>query len=125
MTGEFAFDPVAKRSTNIADLRATGKPHLLFKKTPVPRLELLKIDGRMLEVRYEEVVADLETQARRIIAHCGLDWDPRCLSFHTTERPVRTSSVAQVRQPLYPGAVGRAHRYDAFLGPLRGALAGG
>jgi tetratricopeptide (TPR) repeat protein len=81
--------------------------------------------GRMLEVRYEEVVADLETQARRIIAYCGLEWDPRCLSFHATERPVRTSSVAQVRQPLYPGAVGRAHRYEAFLGPLRQALAEG
>jgi hypothetical protein len=81
--------------------------------------------GRMLEVRYEEVVADLETQARRIIAHCGLEWDPRCLSFHATERPVRTSSVAQVRQPLYPSAVGRAHRYEAFLGPLRQALAEG
>lgn len=80
--------------------------------------------GRMLEVRYEDVVADLEGQARRIIAHCGLDWDPRCLSFHATERPVRTSSVAQVRQPLYPGAVGRANRFDAFLGPLRDALSG-
>jgi hypothetical protein len=62
MTGEFAFDPVAKRGTNIADLRATGKPHLLFKKTPVPRHELLKIDGRMLEVRLR-----LNPRARRMI----------------------------------------------------------
>ena len=53
--------------------------------------------GRILDVRYEDVVADLEGAARRIIAHCGLDWDARCLDFHSTARPVRTASAAQVR----------------------------
>jgi hypothetical protein len=74
--------------------------------------------GRILDVRYEDVVADLEGQARRIIAHCGLDWDPRVLSFHETERPVRTASATQVRQPIYTSAVGRARVYEQFLGPL-------
>lgn len=106
------------------DLAELGRYHRRYQQLMAHWREVLP-PGRMLEVRYEEVVADLETQARRIVAHCGLDWDPRCLSFHATERPVRTSSVAQVRQPLYPGAVGRAHRYDAFLGPLRDALPGG
>ena len=63
--------------------------------------------GRILDVRYEDVVADLEGEARRIIAHCGLDWDARCLDFHRTARPVRTASAAQVRQPIYGSAVGR------------------
>jgi hypothetical protein len=78
--------------------------------------------GAMLEVQYEEVVADLEGQARRIVAHCGLEWDPRCLSFHETERPVRTASVMQVRQPIYTSSVGRWRAYEAFLGPLLAEL---
>ncbi|HEY7299492.1 MAG TPA: tetratricopeptide repeat protein [Xanthobacteraceae bacterium] len=65
----------------------------------------------MIEVQYEEVVADLETQARRIIAHCGLEWDDACLAFHKTRRPVRTSSVAQVRQPIYKSSIGRWRPY--------------
>ena len=51
----------------------------------------------MIEVRYEDLVADLEGQTRRMLAHIGLDWDPRCLDFHETERTVRTASAAQVR----------------------------
>ena len=45
--------------------------------------------GRILDVRYEDVVADLEKEAQRIIAYCGLPWDKRCLSFHETNRPIR------------------------------------
>ena len=77
----------------------------------------------MLEVRYEDVVADLEAQARRIVAHCGLGWDPACLDFHKAERQVRTASVTQVRQPLYSTSVGRWKAYEPWLGPLIEALA--
>jgi tetratricopeptide (TPR) repeat protein len=78
--------------------------------------------GVMLEVQYEEVVGDLEAEARRIIAHCGLDWDDRCLAFHETLRPVRTSSVAQVRQPIYQTSIGRWRPYRRQLVPLLEAL---
>ncbi len=78
--------------------------------------------GRILDVRYEDVVADLEGQARRIIAYCGLPWDDRCLSFHETDRPVRTASATQVRQPIYKSAVGRWRVYEQHLGKLLGAL---
>ena len=78
--------------------------------------------GRILDVRYEEVVADLDGQARRIIAHCGLPWDDRCLAFHETERPVRTASATQVRQPIYSSAVGRWRVYGQHLDPLLSAL---
>jgi hypothetical protein len=81
--------------------------------------------GRILDVRYEDVVADLEGQARQIIAHCGLEWDPRCLAFHTTKRPVRTASATQVRQPIYRSAIGRWRVYEEFLGPLLAELAEG
>ncbi len=76
----------------------------------------------MLEVRYEDLVADLEGQARRIIAHCGLEWDARCLDFHLTQRRVRTASATQVRQPLYATAIGRSRPYQLLLGPLLEAL---
>jgi hypothetical protein len=74
--------------------------------------------GVMIEVQYEEVVIDLENQARRIIAHCGLAWDDACLAFHKTRRPVRTSSVAQVRQPIYRSSIGRWRPYKDHLHPL-------
>jgi hypothetical protein len=76
----------------------------------------------MLEVQYEEVVADLETQARRLIAYCGLEWDDACLAFHTTNRPVYTASAAQVRQPVYTRSVGRWRAYAAELKPLLDVL---
>ena len=60
--------------------------------------------------------------ARRITAHCGLQWDTRCLAFHENERPVRTASAMQVRQPLYMNSVGRWRQYEALLGPLLAEL---
>ena len=79
--------------------------------------------GRILDVRYEDVVADLEGAARRLVAHCGLAWDARCLDFHRTERTVQTASAAQVRRPIYQTSVARWRRYERFLGPLLAALA--
>jgi len=78
--------------------------------------------GRILDVRYEDIVADLEGQARRIIAHCGLPWNDKCLSFHVTDRPVRSASATQVRRPIYQSAIGRWRVYEEHLGPLLSAL---
>jgi tetratricopeptide (TPR) repeat protein len=79
-------------------------------------------EGVMIEVRYEDVVANLERQARRVIAHCGLEWEDRCLQFHQTERPVQTASVTQVRRPIYHDSVGRWRPYRDLLRPLLDAL---
>ena len=79
-------------------------------------------EGVMLEVRYEDVVADLETQARAIVAHCGLEWDPACLDFQEGGRQVRTASTLQVRRPIYSSSVGRWKAYEAHLKPLIEAL---
>jgi tetratricopeptide (TPR) repeat protein len=81
--------------------------------------------GVMLDVQYEEVVDDLEGQARRIVAHCGLDWDERCLAFPTTQRAVRTASAAQVRRPIYRSSIGRWRPDQALLQPLLEALQSG
>lgn len=78
--------------------------------------------GVLLEVQYEEVVADLKGEARRILAHCGLDWEDACLEFHQAERPVWTASANQVRQPIYRSAIGRWRPYRAMLGPLLAEL---
>ena len=78
--------------------------------------------GVMLEVQYEDLVADFEPQARRILGHCGLEWEEQCLQFHTTQRPVKTASATQVREPLYRGAVGRSQSYRTLLSPLLDAL---
>jgi hypothetical protein len=76
----------------------------------------------MLELRYEDVVADLEGQVRRLLAFCDLDWDPACLSFETTPRAVWTASATQVRQPLYRSAVGRWRPSAGMLRPLLDGL---
>ena len=78
--------------------------------------------GAMLDVQYEDVVADFETQARRLLDFCGLEWDDACLAFHEVERPVLTASVAQVRRPLYKSSVGRWRAYQDQLKPLLDAL---
>ncbi len=70
------------------------------------------------EVDYEETVADLEGVARRLVSVCGLDWNPACLEFHRTRRPIRTASMTQVRQPIYRRSVGRWRLYESELSDL-------
>ena len=70
------------------------------------------------EVVYERLVDDFEPEARRLTAACGLEWEPACLRFHQTARPVRTASVLQVRQPLYRSALARWKHYAAPLAEL-------
>jgi len=74
--------------------------------------------GRIHDVAYEETVSDLEGVARRLIAACGLDWNPACLEFHQTSRVVRTASLTQVRQPIYTKSVARWKNYADDLGDL-------
>jgi tetratricopeptide (TPR) repeat protein len=78
--------------------------------------------GTILELDYEETIADFEQTVRKLIAFCGLPWDDRCLEFYKTKRPVKTASVSQVRRPLYSSSVGRAAVYGEMLAPLRVAL---
>ena len=73
---------------------------------------------RILHVRYEDMVADLETQARRIIDFIGLPWDDACLRFYENERKVLTASVTQVRKPIYATSTNRWRKYETYLKPL-------
>jgi hypothetical protein len=77
----------------------------------------------VLDIAYEDTVADLESVARRLVSWCGLEWEPRCLEFHQTERPVRTASLTQVRQPIYTRSVARWKNYEPALKDLFEKLA--
>jgi hypothetical protein len=76
--------------------------------------------GTILEVPYEELVADQETWTRKILEFIGLEWDERCLAFHETKRSVVTASAWQVRQKIYRQSVERWRNYEKFIGPLKG-----
>jgi len=74
--------------------------------------------GFTLDVRYEDVVTDLEGQVRRILNFCGLPFEVGCLRFHETERAVKTASSEQVRRPIYSSSVNLWKNYEAHLGEL-------
>ena len=74
--------------------------------------------GRVLQLSYEALVADQEGQTRRLLAHCGLEWDEACLSFHKNSAAVATPSAAQVRRPLNADAVGKWRTHKAALRPV-------
>lgn len=83
------------------------------------------LPGVVHDVRYEDFVADQEGQTRALTAYLGLPWDDKVLSFHETDRPVRTASAAQVRQPMYQGSVDLWKRYGDRLKPLLDKLQNG
>jgi len=103
------------------DLRELGRYYRAYEKVMAHWRNVLP-PGVMLEVQYEEVVDNLEQQARQIIAHCGLEWNDACLEFYKAERPVRTISHAQVRQPIYRSSIGRPRPPRNLLLPLLEAL---
>ena len=79
--------------------------------------------SEILEVRYEELVADQETVTRRVIGYLGLEWDDRCLKHYDNPRAVHNLSSMQVRRPVYSSSVGRWSAYAKHLQPLVDLLA--
>jgi hypothetical protein len=80
------------------------------------------LPGRVLRVQHEDLVSDLEGNVRRLLAHCGLPFEPACVEFHKTERSIRTASSEQVRQPIYREGLEQWRHYEPWLAPLRAAL---
>ena len=81
------------------------------------------LPGKVLRVQYEDVVADLETQVRQLLEHCGLPFESDCVNFHKSGRIVNTASSEQVREPIYTSGLDYWKNYDAHLGELREVLA--
>lgn len=98
------------------DLRDLGKAYRLYSEYMKHWSALM--GDKILHVRYEDMVADLETQARRIIDYIGLPWDDACLRFYENDRQVVTASVTQVRKPIYTTSTNRWRKYEPYLKPL-------
>jgi hypothetical protein len=80
------------------------------------------LPGRVCRVIYEDMVEDTEAQVRRLLAHCGLEFEPACLAFYENDRAVRTVSSEQVRRPIYREGLDQWRRYEPWLAPLKAAL---
>lgn len=104
-------------------LQSTGHFYRLYETFMAHWREVLGAE-RIIEVQYEQLVAEPEGEIRRLLAAAGLPWDRRCLDFHRNEQDVRTASVYQVRQPLYTSSIGRWRHFESHLAPLIAELNG-
>lgn len=78
--------------------------------------------GKILELQYESIVESLESESRRLLAHCELPWTDECLRFHENDSAVATPSGPQVRRPIYNSSIGRWRSYEKYLAPARDYL---
>ena len=82
------------------------------------------LPGRVLRVNYEDLIANFESEVRRLLEYCDLPFEEQCLRFHETRRVVQTVSSEQVRRPLYSASVDEWRNFEPWLGPLKQALGG-
>jgi tetratricopeptide (TPR) repeat protein len=124
-------EPMACCFSNLKQLFANGQ-EFTYSIGDVARyyrtyLELMRhwdqaLPDWVLRVHHEDVVNDLDGSVRRMLDFCGLEFEPRCIEFHRTERNVRTASSEQVRQPLYREGLDQWKHFEPWLGPLTHAL---
>jgi tetratricopeptide (TPR) repeat protein len=124
-------EPMACCFSNLKQLFAAGQ-EFTYSIADIARyyrtyLELMAhwdavLPGRILRVEHEAVVDDLEGSVRRILAFCGLEFEPACVEFHRNERSVRTASSEQVRQPIFRDGLDQWRHFEPWLGPLKAAL---
>jgi tetratricopeptide (TPR) repeat protein len=98
------------------DLLDTAATYVRFDRLMAAWREALP--GRILELRYEDLVSDQESETRRLLAHCGLAWSDQCLDFHANTAPVATPSAAQVRRPIHRDSVARWKQHAEILAPM-------
>jgi len=103
------------------DMEDLGRYYRAYERLMAHWKEVLPRD-RLIEVRYEDVVDDLENTVRGLLDACRLEWDDACLRFAGTRRTVRTASMNQVRRDLYRDSIGKRSRFERHLGPLLQAL---
>jgi tetratricopeptide (TPR) repeat protein len=124
-------EPMACCFSNLKQLFANGQ-EFTYSIEDIARyyrtyLELMRhwdavLPSRVLRIRHEEVVDDLEGTVRRLLDFCGLEFEPACVEFHKTERSIRTASSEQVRQPIFREGLEQWRNYEPWLAPLRDAL---
>ena len=106
----------AKGQNFTYDLTEIGEYYLQYQRMMDHWAEVLP--GRVLTVQYEQVVTDFEAQVRGLLDFCGLGWEDACLRFYESDRPVRTPSAEQVRQPIYDRSIGHWRHYAQHLDEL-------
>ncbi len=99
------------------DLKTMGMYYRLYMELMAHWKNVLP-KGTILDIRYEDVVNHPERESKRIAEHIGVEWTPECLAFHAKKRAVRTSSINQVRKPLYKDSMNRWQKYAPYLKPL-------
>jgi tetratricopeptide (TPR) repeat protein len=124
-------EPMACCFSNLKQLFASGQ-QFTYSVEDISRYYRMYVDlmahwddvlpGRILRVRHEDLVDDLENNVRRILDFCGLEFEPGCIEFHKTRRTIHTASSEQVRQPIYREGVDQWRHYEPWLGPLKIAL---
>jgi len=102
------------------DLAALGAYYRVYDGLMAHWRDVLPFD--ILDLDYEELVADQEGVSRDLVDFCGLDWDDRCLRYYDRDGEIRTASYWQARQPVYSHSVGRWRHYEAPIEPLKEAL---
>jgi hypothetical protein len=124
-------EPMACCFSNLKQLFANGQ-EFAYSIEDIARyyrtyLELMRhwdavLPGRVLRVRHEDLVEDLDGGVRRLLDHCRLPFEQACVDFHLTERSVRTPSSEQVRQPIFRDGVDQWRKFEPWLEPLKVAL---
>jgi hypothetical protein len=124
-------EPMSCCFSNLKQLFASGQ-EFTYSVGDIARyyrtyLELMRhwnqaLPGRVLCVQHEDLVDDLEGTVRRLLEHCGLDFEAGCLEFHKTARAVRTPSSEQVRRPIFREGLEHWRNFEAWLDPLQLAL---
>jgi tetratricopeptide (TPR) repeat protein len=124
-------EPMACCFSNLKQLFSSGQ-EFAYSVEDIARyyrtyLELMRhwdevLPGKVLRVWHEDVVADVEGNVRRLLAFCGLEFEPACLEFHKTERSIRTASSEQVRLPIFREGLDQWKHYAPWLGSLQDAL---
>lgn len=115
------FQPFTRGHPYSSDLEHIGAVYAAYQRTMSHWRRVLPIP--VLELSYEELVEDVETQTRSLIEFVGLPWNPACLEFYKTRRSVQTASAWQVRQPIHKSSRARWKKYEDQLEPLRTRLA--
>lgn len=98
------------------DLEELGRYYNEYAKLMVHWEDVLP--GRVYQISYESLVQEQESTTRALLEYCELSWDPACLEFHRSERPVVTHSASQVREPIFSDSIGAWRPYEASLAPL-------
>jgi hypothetical protein len=124
-------EPMACCFSNFKQLFAQGQ-EFTYSLPDIARyyrtyLELMQhwdtaLPGKVLRVLHEDVVDDLEGSVRRLLAFCGLEFEPQCLEYYRTARSIRTASSEQVRRPIFREGLNQWQHYDPWLAELRAGL---